>query len=406
MRSNRSLARFRSLVPSDIDISYQFDQSGYVKSALLSVVREGLLGALLTGLIVLLFLGDWRSSFIVMTTIPFALLTSVVGLWVCGQTINIMTLGGLALAVGILVDEGVVEIENIDSTLLQEPDLPVARGVLNATQRTVVPRFLSMLSIVAVFVPSLFMTGVAKNLFVPLSLAVAFAMVASFLLSSSLLPVLFLWMHRKNASRPIAPQAGWLNFDRVRERWGRVLERLAPLRGLVVVIYVVAALAILAVLGPRVGRELFPNVTGHQFRLRFDAPTGTRAEETARLVTSVLDEIQAAAGPGNVDISLGYVGTQGASYPINTVFLWTSGPHEAVMNVALRPGAGIDVAALEEKLRGILPPKFPGCYLLIRARRHRQPDYELWRAHSRRAGGDGPGLRRRSAPTRKSCAAS
>ena len=357
----QSLARFRSLVPSDIDISYQFDQSGYVKSALLSVVREGLLGALLTGLIILLFLGDWRSSFIVMTTIPFALLTSVVGLWVCGQTINIMTLGGLALAVGILVDEGVVEIENIDSTLLHEPNLPVARGVLNATQRTVVPRFLSMLAIVAVFVPSLFMTGVAKSLFVPLSLAVAFAMVASFLLSSSLLPVLFLWMHRKNESRPITPQAGWLNFDRVRERWRRVLGSLAPLRGLVVVVYAVAALAILAVLGPRVGRELFPNVTGHQFRLRFDAPAGTRAEEAALLVTSVLDEIQAAAGSGNVDISLGYVGTQGASYPINTVFLWTSGPHEAVMNVALRPTSGIDVAALEEKLRGILPPKFPGC---------------------------------------------
>ena len=173
----QNLARFRTLVPSDIDISYQFDQSAYVKSALMSVVREGLLGALLTGLIVLLFLADWRSSFIVITTIPFALLTSLVGLWVCGQTINIMTLGGLALAVGILVDEGVVEIENIDATLLQESNLPVARGVLNATRRTVVPRFLSMLSIVAVFVPSLFMTGVAKNLFVPFSLAVAFAMV-------------------------------------------------------------------------------------------------------------------------------------------------------------------------------------------------------------------------------------
>jgi multidrug efflux pump subunit AcrB len=130
---------------------------------------------------------------------------------------------------------------------------------------------------------------------------------------------------------------------------------------LVVVIYAVAALAILVVLMPRVGRELFPNVTGHQFRLRFDAPTGTRAEAAAQLVTSVLDEIRTAAGPGNVDISLGYVGTQGASYPINTVFLWTSGPHEAVMNVALRPDAGIDVVTLEEKLRGILPPKFSGC---------------------------------------------
>src|SRR5271157_287918 len=357
----KSLPYFQSLVPDDIKVTYELDQSQYVTTALSAVVREGLLGALLTGLVVLLFLGDWKSSFIVMTTIPFALLTSVVALWLTGQTINVMTLGGLALAVGILVDEGVVEVENIDSTLLEEPNLPVARGVLNATQRTVVARFLSMLSIVAVFVPSLFMTGVAKSLFVPLSLAVAFAMVASFLLSSSLLPVLFLWMHRKSASHPVAPQTGWLNFDRVRERWGRVLERLAPIRGLIVAIYALAALALLAVLGPRVGRELFPNVTGHQFRLRFDAPAGTRAEETARLVTSVLDEIQAAAGPGHVDISLGYVGTQGASYPINTVFLWTSGPHEAVMNVALRPGAGVDVVTLEEKLRGILPPKFPGC---------------------------------------------
>jgi multidrug efflux pump subunit AcrB len=357
----QNLARFRSLVPSDIDISYQFDQSSYVKSALLWVVREGLLGALLTGLVVLLFLGDWRSSFIVMTTIPFALLTSVVGLWLCGQTINIMTLGGLALAVGILVDEGVVEVENIDHTLFSEPNLPLARGVLDATQRTVVARFLSMLSIVAVFVPSLFMTGVAKSLFVPLSLAVGFAMVASFLLSSSLLPVLFLWMHRRNAARPVAQPSGWLNFGRVRERWGRVLERLAPLRALVVGIYAVAVVAVLAILAPHVGKELFPQVSGHQFRLRFDAPAGTRAEETAQLVTGVLNEIQSAAGARNVDISLGYVGTQGASYPINTVFLWTSGPHEAVMNIAMRPGGKVDVAALEERLRNGLPAKFPGC---------------------------------------------
>jgi multidrug efflux pump subunit AcrB len=356
----QNLARFRTLVPSDIDISYQFDQSGYVKSALLSVVREGLLGALLTGLVVLLFLGDWRSSLIVLTTIPFALLTSVVALWLTGQTINIMTLGGLALAVGILVDEGVVEIENIDSTLLEEPGIEPARGVLQATQKTVVPRFLSMLAIVAVFVPSFLMTGVTKSLFVPLSLAVAFAMIASFLLSSSLLPVLFLWMHRGSRADQTALRPGGLNFDKVRNFWAARLQRLAPLRWPLVAIYLVLVLAILGVLGPLVGKELFPNVTGHQFRLRFDAPTGTRAEETARLVGSVLDEIQAAAGPDNVDISLGYVGTQGASYPINTVFLWTSGPQEAVMNVALRAQVG-DVLAFEERLRRLLPSKFPDC---------------------------------------------
>jgi multidrug efflux pump subunit AcrB len=357
----QNLTRFRALVPSDIDITYQFDQSGYVKSALLSVVREGLLGALLTGLVVLLFLGDWRSSLIVLTTIPFALLTSVVALWLTGQTINIMTLGGLALAVGILVDEGVVEVENIDSTLLSEPGLEPARGVLQATQRTVVPRFLSMLAMVAVFVPSFLMTGVTKSMFVPLSLAVAFAMVASFLLSSSLLPVLFLWMHRKSEPPSEAARTGWLNSDRLRNSWAASLQRLARQRWLVVAVYVGVILVILGLLGPLVGKELFPSVTGNQFRLRFDAPIGTRAEETARLVGSVLDEIQTAAGPGSVDISLGYVGTQGASYPINTVFLWTGGPHEAVMNVALRPQAGIGVAAFEEKLRRILPLKFRDC---------------------------------------------
>jgi multidrug efflux pump subunit AcrB len=364
----QNLARFRTLVPSDIDITYQFDQSGYVKSALLSVVREGLLGALLTGLVVLLFLGDWRSSLIVLTTIPFALLTSVVALWLTGQTINIMTLSGLALAVGILVDEGVVEVENIDSTLFSQPDLEPARAVLQATQRTVVPRFLSMLAMVAVFVPSFLMTGVTKSMFVPLSLAVAFAMVASFLLSSSLLPVLFLWMHRGGTpwharTRIVAPQppraARW-SFEKMRDFWAARLERLAPWRWLVVGTYLVGILIILGLLGPRLGKELFPNVTGNQFRLRFDAPTGTRAEETTRMVGNVLNEIEAAAGPGNVDISLGYVGTQGASYPINTVFLWTNGPHEAVMNVALRRG-GPGVLALEEKLRRTLPKEFRDC---------------------------------------------
>jgi multidrug efflux pump subunit AcrB len=357
----QNLARFRTLVPSDIDITYQFDQSGYVKSALLSVVREGLLGALLTGLMVLLFLGDWRSSLIVLTTIPFALLTSVVALWLTGQTINIMTLSGLALAVGILVDEGVVEVENIDSTLFSEPGLEPARGVLQATQKTIVPRFLSMLAMVAVFVPSFLMTGVTKSMFVPLSLAVAFAMVASFLLSSSLLPVLFLWMHRKSEPPSKALRVAWLNFDRLRNSWAVGLQRLARRPWLLGGIYIGVILVILGLLGPLVGRELFPNVTGSQFRLRFDAPTGTRAEETARLVGNVLDEIRTAAGPSNVDISLGYVGTQGASYPINTVFLWTSGPHEAVINVALRPQAGIGVAAFEEELRRILPAKFRDC---------------------------------------------
>jgi multidrug efflux pump subunit AcrB len=356
----KSLPLFRSLVPDDIKITYELDQSPYVTSALNAVIREGLLGAALTGLMVLLFLGDWRSSFIVITTIPFALLTSVVALWLSGQTINIMTLGGLALAIGILVDEGVVEIENIDHTLQNEPDVPVARGVLRATQRTVLPRFLALISIVAVFVPSFLMSGVAQSLFVPLSLAVAFAMAASFLLSSSFLPVMFLWMHRRIERGRKALIAGRWDFDKARDRWEAFLRRMGASRWVLLGVYGGVLLVIIFLFGPLLRRELFPTLGATQFRLRFDAPTGTRAEDTEQLVTRVLDEIREAAGSKNVAITLGYVGTQGASYPINSVFLWTSGPHEAVMNVALRADAHIDVASLEEKLRQVLPSQFPG----------------------------------------------
>ena len=356
----KSLPYFQSLVPDDIKVTYELDQSPYVTSALTAVVREGLLGAVLTGLMVLLFLSDWRSSLIVVTTIPFALLTSIVALWLTGQTINIMTLGGLALAIGILVDEGVVLIENIDHTLQLEPNLPVARSVLNATQKTIVPRFLALLSIVAVFVPSFLMTGIAQSLFVPLSLAVAFAMAASFLLSSSFLPVMFLWTHRQIERGRKALIAGRWDFDGFRDPWTGFLQRAAPRRWLVIGAYAAVVVLVLLLLGPHLGQELFPHIGVTQFRLRFDAPVGTRAEDTEHLVGGVLDEIRKAAGPENVAISLGYVGTQGASYPINTVFLWTSGPHEAVINVALKPKAGIDVARLEEKLRRTLSPEFPG----------------------------------------------
>ncbi|MHB8487483.1 MAG: efflux RND transporter permease subunit [Candidatus Acidiferrales bacterium] len=356
-----NLSRFRALVPPDIDVTYQFDQAGYVKGALSSVTREGLLGALLTGLMVLLFLRDWRSSLIVVITIPFALLTAVVALWANGQTINIMTLGGLALAVGILVDEGTVVIENIHSHLGR--GVPVARAVIDASNEVAIPRLLAMISVLAVFVPSFFMTGVTKALFTPLTLAVGFAMAASYFLSSSLVPVLSVWMlgkHREHSNEPAEKKDTW-SFEQVKQKWGGVLERLSSYRAALVIAYAVISVVIIIAFGPQVGRELFPRVSQGQFRLRFDAPTGTRAEETARLVSQVIADIDAASG-GNVSISLGYVGTQGAAYPINTVFLWTDGPQEAVINIALKPQAGIDLDTLEEKLRRTLPPKFPGSF--------------------------------------------
>jgi multidrug efflux pump subunit AcrB len=351
-----NLPRFQSLVPDDITVSYELDQSNNVSNALQSVVREALLGALLTGLMVLLFLRDWRSSAIVVVTIPFALLTAVVGLWAAGQTINIMTLGGLALAVGILVDEGTVAIENIHTHL--ERGAPLARGVLDASREVVVPRLLAMLSVIAVFVPSVFMTGISQALFEPLSLAVGFAMMASFLLSSSLVPVLSIWWLRGRAPQDgRTPHRDWV--DPLRRWLTRALAGLAPWRGPVVAVYVVLAAAIIAGVGLRLGRELFPAAGTEQFQLRVRAPAGTMFERTEQLATEVLAEINAAAGPGNVDVTLGYVGVQPSAYPVNTIFLWTGGPQEGVLQVALKPGSRIDLPRFEEELRRRFATRFP-----------------------------------------------
>ena len=358
-----NLAQFQSVVPADVKIDYEFDQSSYVRNALLSVVKEGLLGALLTGLMVLLFLRDWRSALIVVATIPFALLAAVVALWGAGQTVNIMTLGGLALAVGILVDESTVVMENIHSHLDQGRGRAVA--VLEASKEVQIPRLLAMLCVLAVFVPSFFMVGVARSLFVPLSLAVGFAMAASYLLSSSLVPVLSTWILRD--ARPEHGKQAPSLLDRLRRKLSNILEKLTGNRRLVVLIYVVAALLVIGFVGPRIGREIFPRVSSNQLLLRFRAPIGTRVEATERLSLAVLGSIEKAAGPGNVTITLGYVGAPPPNYPINTIYLWTSGQHEAVLRVAFSPNSGIRADEFEERLRKSLPGEFPGCQFSFEA---------------------------------------
>ncbi len=350
-----NLPRFQALVPDDIKVSYELDQSGNVAGALQSVAREAALGAILTGLMVLLFLGSWRTAAVVVLTIPFALLASVVALWMAGQTINIMTLGGLALAVGILVDEATVAVENIHSHLAR--GTPIARAVVDASREVIGPRWLAMLAVVAVFAPSFFMTGVSRALFVPLSLAVGFAMIASFLLSSSLVPVLSVWWLRSHPHAVPTRQAGVV--DRLRDRLTRALRSLAPARVLLAAAYVVVTVAIVVIVGASLGREIFPATGTPLFQLRFQAPAGTKFETTERIADDVLDEIQRAAGPGNVEITLGYVGVQPSSYPINTIFLWTGGSHEGVLQVALRPGAGLNLDAFREQLRDRFRQRFP-----------------------------------------------
>src|SRR5271157_6002690 len=226
-RVKAALPDFKKIVPDDIDVRLEFDQSPYVTNSLRGLVIEGLLGAALTGLMVLIFLRDWRSALIVVANIPFALLAAVVLLWITGQTINIMTLGGLALAVGVLVDEATVEIENIHTQML--PGVSRARAVLEACSRTALPRLLSMFCILAVFVPSFLMVGVGRQLFVPLSLAVGFAMIASYLLSSSLVPVFSTWL-MKEAHRGE-------ERARLRSLYSRYLSGVLKLRWLLAIVY-------------------------------------------------------------------------------------------------------------------------------------------------------------------------
>jgi multidrug efflux pump subunit AcrB len=350
-----NLPKFQAVLPAAVKVSYQFDQSPYVRRAIVSLVVEGLLGAFLTGLTVLLFLRDWRSALVVVVNIPLSIMAAAVALWASGQTVNLMTLGGLALAVGILVDEATVVIENVHSHLAQREGL--AHAAYEGTVETRLPGLMAMLCILAVFVSAFFMQGAAHNLFVPLALAVGFTMIASYLLSSMLVPVLLIWLLKTGR---LSQPHGRSRFDTMRDRFQDLSTRIVRRRWVIVAAYFIICGLVIALAGGALGREIFPSVDTGQFALRLRAPAGTRIEATERLANSVLDVISREVGSNNVELSLGFVGVQNAAYPINTIYLWTSGPEEAALQIQLKANSGIRVAALEEKLRKILPPEFPG----------------------------------------------
>ncbi|HWE96110.1 MAG TPA: efflux RND transporter permease subunit [Tepidisphaeraceae bacterium] len=351
----QNLDKFQSVLPPGVKVSYAFDQSPYVTRSIKGLGEEGLLGAVLTGLMVLLFLRDWRSALVVVLNIPLSVCAALLAMWVSGQTVNLMTLGGLALAVGILVDEATVTIENIHTHLANRQ--PLAEASRDATIETVVPRLLAMLSVLAVFIPTLFMQGAARNLFVPLALAVGFAMVASYLLSSTFVPVLSIWVLRTKHGEQTASHSA---FDRFRDRYAGLSARLVRLRWAVVGVYILAAGLVIFFVGRTLGREIFPVVDEGQFELRLRAPAGTRIEATERIADKTLEIIGREVGGDNVAISVGYVGVQNSAYPINTIYLWTSGPEEAVLQVQLKPSAGVRIAELQDRLRRKLPEELPG----------------------------------------------
>jgi len=343
---------FKKVIPDDVDVQLAFDQSGYVSNAISGLVREAALGAVLTGLVVLLLLRDWRGALIVVINIPFALFTAVLFLWATGQTINIMTLGGLALAVGVLVDEATVEIENIHTQML--PGVSRAKAVLEACKKTVIARFLSMLCVLAVFVPSFFMKGVGRQLFVPLSLAVGFAMIASYFLSSSLVPVFSTWFMKETHCGEETEG----RFGKLHKWYEGYIDRVLQRRKVIIIGYFAISALLLIVLAPRLGTEIFPDVNGPVLRLRVKAPTGTRIEQSELKVLQALDLIKKAIGPDKVEITSDYMGIQPSSYPVNLIHLFTSGPEEAIIQVQLKPGHPND-ESLRESLRAAFQKHMP-----------------------------------------------
>ncbi|MBT1687526.1 efflux RND transporter permease subunit [Dawidia soli] len=374
-----ALPTLQNAVPEDVSISYEFDQSTYVTNALKSLVTEGALGALLTGLMVLLFLRDWRSVIIVVVTIPVSVLSAVILLNLFGQTINIMTLSGLALAVGILVDQATVTIENIHQHL--EMNKPKAQAIWDACKEIAFPELLILLSILAVFAPAFVMSGVPKSMFLPLSLAVGFAMTASFLLSQTFVPVLSNWLLKDHKHYPEVPALALDHretedvveearhphretaFDRFKIRYTGWLEKIMDRGALWTTVYLLGAVLVIGIAFWAIGTDILPKANSHQFQLRLRATDGTRVERTEEITLKVLDVIRKEVGAEHVAISSAYVGNVPSSYGTSQIFVFNSGSHEAVLQVSLHEDYPVRIDALKERLRAGITKAVPGLRL-------------------------------------------
>src|ERR1700757_434648 len=312
------LPQIRQTVPASLDIKPLADQSIFVKGAIKGVVTEACIAACLTGLMILIFLGSWRSTIIILVSIPLAILSSIIAFSALGQTINIMTLGGLALAVGILVDDATVEIENINRNRQAEPDRDMDEVVLDSAAQIATPAFVATISICIVFTPMFLLSGVAKFLFVPLGEAVIFAMLASYLLSRTVVPMMAKYLLRGHEHD--APNTESRNplvrmqirfeqaFERIRDRYHRLLERCLHHRRVFLVAFFAACLGSLALIVPWLGRDFFPSIDSGSFNLHMRGPTGMRIEETARLCDLVEQSIRQQLPQGEVSSIIDNIG--------------------------------------------------------------------------------------------------
>src|SRR5881296_1805543 len=360
------LPSIRASAPPGLEIKELFDQSLFVRAAITGVLTEGAIAACLTGVMILLFLGSWRSTLVVLTSIPLSILTSVAILSAIGHTLNVMTLGGLALAVGILVDDATVEIENIHRNLGLGTRL--VQAILDGAQQIATPAFVSTLSICIVFVPVVFLVGPAKYLFTPLAMAVVFAMLASYLLSRTIVPTLVRYLLAAEAHGPGDVGAtpsffGQLHdafqrrFERLRTVYIGILETALVRRGRVFGVFAVVAVSGLALL-PFVGRDFFPTVDTGQFRLHVRAPAGTRIEETEQVFAEVEAAIRRIIPKNEIQLVIDNIGQP---QPINLAFTdsVTIGASDGEILVALNPDHQ-PTAKWMKALRETLPREFPG----------------------------------------------
>ena len=335
-----AMPKMLTIAPKGLKSTLAFDQSIFVRKSLFDVLQEGIIAATLVGLMVLLFLGSLRSTLIVVTSIPLAILTSIIGLQLSGQTINIMTLGGLALAIGMLVDDATVEVENIHRNHAMGKKLGVA--ILDGARQIAVPAFVGTLSICIVFSPVIALTGVAKYLFMPLALAVVFAMLTSYLLSRTLVPSMAIHLL---ADAPEGHKSGgWLGkttdaferwFDRQRTRYERMLSRVMAHRGLVlgsIGVMVLASMLLITV----AGEDFFPAVDTGMIRLHVRVPVGTRLEESSRILDGVERTIRGVIPTDELDIMTNHIGL-----PVYWALLFyqtdSLGPQDADLQIQLKP---------------------------------------------------------------------
>ncbi len=380
----KHIPEMQSLLPEGVKVSYEFDQSVFVINSAKSLMEEGITGALLTGLVVLLFLKDWRSSVVVIITIPISIMAAILGLKLAGQTVNIMTLSGLALAIGILVDESTVTIENVHQHL--EMGKTKRQAVLDACLEISFAKLLILLCILAVFAPSFVMTGVPRAMFLPLSMAIGFAMIVSFLASQTLVPVISVWIlkaerfqgHHKGAQShavmaldPKEEQEAEQHraeegadpksdsfFDRLKLKLLSRLNKWMPRRKLIVPVYLVLAFGGAIFCYMIIGKDLLPKTNTGQLQLRVREPDGTRLEVTEKTTKGVLAIIDSAVH-GHIAISSAYVGLVPSNFGSSNLYIFNSGTHESVIQVNLDEDYKVRIEDLKETIRKDVLEKYP-----------------------------------------------